>query len=69
MFNAHLKTDTQNLVAVYNPKRNTTKIILLTKGTEIGDGELESMDDEKLPKNSNVKETLPGLVIPYLSTE
>lgn len=69
VFNAHLKTNTQNLVAVYNQKKNTTKITMLAKETEMGDGELEDIDDEKLPKNSKVKETLSGLVIPYLSTE
>ena len=61
VFNAHLKTDTQNLVAVYNPKKNTTKIVILTKEGEINDRELEIMNDEKLPRNSKIKKHYPDL--------
>lgn len=69
VFNAHLKTKNQNLVATYNPKKDVTKIVLLNKGIDISEEELEDMNDEKLSKNSKIKEVLPGLVIPYLLTE
>lgn len=69
MFNAHLKTKNQNLVATYSPKKDVTKIVLLSKDTDISEEELEDMNDEKLSRNSKIKEILPGLVIPYLSTE
>ncbi|MCK5060037.1 MAG: alpha/beta hydrolase [Candidatus Pacebacteria bacterium] len=66
IFISHLKTVMDNLIAIYEPSRDRTKIISVSKNTN--DINLESVE-KKLPKGAIIREIINGLVIPYLETE
>ena len=61
MFASNLRNATSTLESHYRPKKNTT--IIMTKPRELDDSEDD--DSDMRP----VKQTLPGMVIPYIETE
>jgi hypothetical protein len=63
---SHLKTPTENLLTIYQPLKDKTKIVSLPKSTS--DIDLEAVE-KKTPKGAIIKETVEGLIVPYLESD